>query len=66
MNPRTLTPAEIDALHQQGCSCSAWNEVRVSDPFQANRFRNVHFSGTVQLGIFTENCTRPGGIEVPC
>lgn len=66
MNPRPLTSAEIDALQKQGCTSPAWSDVWVSDPFHAERFRNVAISGTVRLGSFTDHCPRPGGIQAPC
>ena len=51
---RKLTPPEIANLEQNGCRADDWQKVTVRDGFDPDRLRNVHLSGTVQLGSFTK------------
>jgi carbonic anhydrase/acetyltransferase-like protein (isoleucine patch superfamily) len=68
MNGRVLTETEIKQLENQGCHCSDWSKITVADPFNAERFCRVNFSGTVSLGTqdgrleLDEGLDRPTGI----
>lgn len=49
MSLRHLTTAEIHALELQGCACACWDDVRVEDPFITYAYRDVTFSGDIEL-----------------
>ena len=66
MNHRMLNESEIQLLLSSGCTSDNWNNVHISDPFDVDRFRNVHFSGTIRIGSFTEHIKLPGGLALPC
>jgi hypothetical protein len=59
---RSLTAAEITRLQQQGCTCADWSRVKVAENFSAERIRDVHFSGDVQVGQLTGTIKFPGGL----
>jgi len=65
MTYRNLSQDEITALEGRNCTCRDWSQVQVSDPFDAGRIKNVDFYGSVQLGVFSEDVNRPGGIVLP-
>ena len=54
MNKRELSKIEIAQLQAQGCQAEDWGQILVQDPFDGSRFRNVSFSGTVELGVFSK------------
>jgi hypothetical protein len=60
---QTLTKAQIKILQTQGCSAVDWSEIKVAEPFNPPRIRNVHFSGTVSIGRLEKRITLFGGIE---
>ncbi|MDR0456774.1 MAG: DUF4954 family protein [Treponema sp.] len=49
-NWRKLTPAETEALIQNGNYCPDWNNFLVSDPFDPALIRNSCFYGLVRIG----------------
>ena len=49
MNYRSLTDFEIEQLTQNGCSAETWQNISVSDGFDAKRVKNVEFSGTIKM-----------------
>jgi len=61
---RQLTPVEILALREQGCSAKNWQDVVVADGFDTQFVRNAHFSGKVRLGAFNREIALPGGLSV--
>lgn len=60
---RSLSVEEIRVLEAAGCRSHSWESIYVKDPFNADRIRNVTFSGTVRLGLFSgiarERCGLP-------
>ncbi|MDE5929133.1 MAG: DUF4954 family protein, partial [Muribaculaceae bacterium] len=61
---RSLTQEEIITLQSRGCSADNWNEIQVSDGFNAERYTNVTFSGRIQLGASEHVFELPGGFKV--
>ncbi|MDR3188917.1 MAG: DUF4954 family protein [Prevotellaceae bacterium] len=59
---RNITPAEVEVLQQNGCSCGDWSRVRVKDGFAPDSVRNVSFSGEVFLGVFRRQLACAGGV----
>lgn len=64
---RSLTAQETEQLLAQHCRAERWEEVQVSDPFDASYYFNVHFSGTVRLGsndytFVTDSVSKHAGI----
>lgn len=47
---RHLSSAEIEQLERQQCHANSWDDVLVSDPFDATLVQCVRFEGRVQLG----------------
>lgn len=59
---RKLNENEIGALERQGCVCSDWSRVEVSEGFATDAVRNVEFSGDIRLGSLKGGFERPGGL----
>ena len=66
MEYRSLTKPEIAQLELRGCLAEVWERVRVKDGFEAQRMRNVTFSGDVSIGLFNKKIQLSGGIEREC
>ena len=47
---RKLTESEIASLKANGCLCSDWSAVAVSQDFSANDIHRCRFVGTVEIG----------------
>ena len=62
---RPLTPAEITALEQNGCSAQEWSRVQVKDGFRPQALERVRFSGDIRLGRFEGSFLLKGGLERP-
>lgn len=60
---RNLKPEEIAILQSQGCHAENWDNIIVPSSFSTQYIHNVHFSGTVILGVFEEEFTLPGGVR---
>lgn len=60
-----LTPTQILDLERNGCRCSDWSRVLVSDGFETNRCRDVHFSGDVWLSRLDSQIKLAGGVCKP-
>ena len=60
---RPLLDQEIATLTVYGCSAENWKDVQVIEEFSSSYFYNVHFSGTVHLGNYTEVFELAGGIK---
>lgn len=60
---RNLTTQEIKTLEQQGCSCTNWELVAVSESFSPQYIKNTQFSGTAQLGVFEKEFDLAGGLK---
>jgi carbonic anhydrase/acetyltransferase-like protein (isoleucine patch superfamily) len=60
---RSLSAEEVKSLEAAGCRSNSWQSVLVREPFDTSRLRNVTFSGTVKMGLFTgfnhEKCGLP-------
>src|SRR5215218_3226721 len=63
---RSLTADEIGQLTGQGCTAEDWGGVRLAEPFQCERLRNVEFVGTVMLGSMAGEVQRAGALTKPC
>lgn len=48
---RNLSSEEISTLKAAGCTAQSWNDILVKEPFHAENYRNVHFSGEIKLGV---------------
>lgn len=60
---RSLKDDEIQVLVSAGCHCGNWERVIVAEGFNPQRFRNVHFSGDVRLGVFDRPISFVAGFE---
>ena len=60
---RKLTQNEVLQLKTQMCSADCWDNVEVSEDFNADYVRHVRFSGKVRLGAFREDFELAGGIR---
>ncbi|MCD6205730.1 MAG: DUF4954 family protein [Candidatus Marinimicrobia bacterium] len=47
---RNLSSNEIAILKKQGCTARDWQNIRVKDPFNSAKIRNVYFAGKVEIG----------------
>ncbi len=47
---RKLTSSEIEQLNKNSCTCSNWEDVKVSDQFDSAYIKNVQFSGEIKIG----------------
>jgi len=56
-----LTGGQIRVLEERGCTAEDWGRVRVAGPFDADRLRDVHFSGDVSIGRLDGTVELPGG-----
>ena len=59
---KPISEKEIHLLESQGCKCTDWSRVTVSDGFDASRVRNVEFSGDVAIGRLDGTFNRQGGL----
>lgn len=50
MNYRDLNQTEIFTLEKNGCLAESWDNVLVTDKFDASRIKDVWFSGNVKIG----------------
>jgi hypothetical protein len=62
---RPLTQTEIELIIARGCFAEHWDAVRVTGRFDPERFRNVRFSGSVEMGEFVESITLESGVKLP-
>ncbi len=60
---RHLLSEEIADLEMNGCTADNWENIKVASPFHAEHVCNVHFSGSVTLGLFEKEFTLPGGVK---
>ena len=60
---RKLTQNEVLQLKTQMCSADCWDNIEVSEDFNADYVRHVRFSGNVRLGAFREDFELAGGIR---
>ncbi|MCM1517302.1 MAG: DUF4954 family protein [Pseudoflavonifractor sp.] len=63
---RRLTVEEIGALTDRGCTATDWNDVTVTEPFDATRYRDVAFMGRVSLGRAADTAGIHGCPKIPC
>ncbi len=61
-NYRKLTREEIAVLESQMCMANDWNEIEVTDGFNAGYVRHSRFSGQIRLGRFDKVFMLPGGM----
>ena len=62
---RPLLHKEIEVLEKNGCTVFDWSQVQVKDGFSPEVIRNVHFSGTVSLGAYTQQFLQDTPIPRP-
>ena len=64
---REISPDEISRLEARGCRCGDWSRVRVEEPFDTGCYRDVEFSGDIQLGCAGDMTAEAvGGIPRRC
>ncbi len=63
MNYRKLTSAERSRLSEQYCTAEDWNCIEVAEGFSPDHISHTHFSGEIQLGVFTDDLLLPGGVR---
>lgn len=59
---RSLYPEEIAQLKRQGCQAVDWHTIFVAEAFCPDYIHQVHFSGTIRLGVFEDEFVLPGGL----
>lgn len=59
---RSLISSEIETLLAQGCNADNWENVMVSERFDAKRVRETIFTGQIRLGSFEESHVLEGGV----
>ncbi len=57
---------QIDQLVANGCTCSDWEQIMVSEGFSAKYVRNTDFSGEVKIGDNQATVAFWGGIKKQC
>jgi len=62
---RSLSQEEISRLTNQGCCCSDWSKLQVTEGFDAGRVRATHFCGNVKLGVFDKDVSFFGDVTKP-
>jgi len=62
---RSLSQEEISRLTNQGCCCSDWTKLQVTEGFDAGRVRATHFCGDVKLGVFDKDVSFFGDVTKP-
>ncbi len=60
---RNLTLTEIETLTRQNCSADSWENIQVAEKFDAQRVRNVVFTGQIRLGVFEKEYMLDGNIR---
>jgi Domain of unknown function (DUF4954)/Domain of unknown function (DUF6819) len=63
---RVLSEQEVQALTAQGCTAEDWSSVKVADPFDPSRVRDVRFEGSVRIGSLAGTVTGASGLDRPC
>ena len=66
MTYQHLKPQQIDQLENNGCTCSDWNRIVVSENFSATNVRNTDFSGDVSIGDNQGTVDFYGGVKKTC
>ena len=61
---RALQQDELKVLQANGCTAADWSAIEVTDGFNAEWVRRVHFSGQVRMGKFERMFTLAGGVQV--
>lgn len=62
---RALSKDEIAQLQKQGCTCSDWTSIKVTQGFDPERVKLTHFSGNVEIGELKETVSFHGGLQKP-
>lgn len=62
---RPLSSDEIAALERNRCTAADWNRVLVAPEFNTDTVKEVHFQGTVRLGVFRKMHAYPCGLQRP-
>ena len=63
---RSLTSQEIKLLETCNCKSEDWKQIQVTGHFDASRYSNLLFSGTVYLGAQTEQVILLAGVKKNC
>ncbi|MDF9829188.1 DUF4954 family protein [Parabacteroides sp. PF5-6] len=59
---RNLRLEEVAQLEIQGCLAEDWDCIFVAEAFTPAYIHQVHFSGTIRLGVFEKEFLLPGGV----
>ncbi len=60
---RNLTAQEIVQLQIQGCDCSDWSLVKVSEGFTPRFIKNTRLSGKIKIGVLEKEFVLAGGLK---
>lgn len=60
---RKLTAPEIETLRSQGCNADDWDNIQVTNNFDATRVRYTIFTGQIRMGAFEKSYTLEGGLS---
>ena len=63
---RSLSDSEIKTLHNNGCRCDDWKNVKVAKGFNPSHCSNVTFSGAIKIGEFKKTFTDESGVSIRC
>ena len=66
MKYQHLKPDQINQLITNGCTCSDWGKIRVSEGFSANHVQHTDFSGEITIGDNQGTVEFYGGVKKPC
>ncbi len=61
---RALSQGEISVLEAGNCISGNWDDVIVKEGFDPKGCRNVNFSGSIKLGLFSENFIDESGVTI--
>lgn len=61
---REISGSEIEILERNGCKCDRWDDVKVTEGFDASRCTNVTFSGNVRIGVLNGSFRDESGVPV--
>jgi NDP-sugar pyrophosphorylase family protein len=61
---RALASDEITILEACNCTSDNWADVNVKDGFDPKGCRNVNFSGSIRLGLFSGNFVDDSGVTI--
>jgi NDP-sugar pyrophosphorylase family protein len=63
---RQLTEQEIGRLKEGNCYSEDWTQIHITGHFDASRYHNTRFSGTVYIGDQADHIILFGGVKKNC